>query len=82
MSLREEILELMFKKIAFLTGKDVSTLSEDNKFVEDLGLKSANIVQVIAALEDEYDVEIPYMSFRRTESLGAAADFVVGLLEG
>jgi hypothetical protein len=31
--------------------------------------------------EDEFDIEVPYINFKRCKTLGEAADYVVELLE-
>jgi acyl carrier protein len=38
-------------------------------------------VQIIAVLEDEYDVELPFMQFRRSKTLAEAAAFVAEACE-
>jgi acyl carrier protein len=50
--------------------------------VEDLKAKSVNLVQIIAILEDAYDVQINFMEFRRKKTLGEAAEFVAQLCGG
>jgi acyl carrier protein len=81
MELREEILQKIIKKASTLFGKNPDEMNENTRFVEDLNAKSANYVQIISVLEDEYDVEITFMEFRRKKTFGEAADFVVQLLE-
>ena len=48
----------------------------------DLGMKSVNYSSMINVLEDEFDVEIPFMEFRRKASLGDAADYICQLIDG
>ena len=50
------------------------------KFV-DLGIKSVQVSQLTTYLEDELDIEVPFMKFRRCETFGAATDFVCELLD-
>lgn len=76
MSFREEVIELLIKTVSDLLGKDPATLNENTRFKEDLGCKSNNIVQITVALEDEYDVEVPYMAFNRCATFGDAADYM------
>ena len=40
-------------------GVDLDALQTDSKFVEDLGADSLNIVEVVMAIEEEFDIEIP-----------------------
>ncbi len=80
--MNEEILDLIIKRAAEVFGVDESTLSGDTHFEDDLQAKSANIVLITTVLEDEYDVEIPYMEFRRKKTFQEAADFIEELVEG
>ena len=82
MGLREEVLEKIIKRAAEVFKKDPSELSADTNFVVDLKAKSVNYVQVIAILEDAFDVQINFMEFRRKKTLGEAAEFVSQLCGG
>jgi len=82
MELKEQILEKIIQRAAELFKKNPSELSANTKFVEDLKAKSVNYVQIITVVMDEFDVEIPFMEFRRKKTLGEAAQFVVELLGG
>ncbi len=79
MSIEQEVLELIIERTAQIFSKDVSELSADTAFAE-LGAKSADGVQVTMALEDEYDIQVPFMKFARAKTLGEAAEFVADLL--
>lgn len=80
METREEILEAMIKRLAELLKTDEGGLGEDTEFA-DLGMKSVNYSQLTTYLEDECDVEIPYMDFKRKKTLGEAAEYIVSLIE-
>ena len=82
MGLKEEVLEKIIQRTAVLFKKDPGELSSDTKWVEDLKAKSVNYVQVIAILEDAFDVQINFMEFRRKKTLGEAAEFVAQLCGG
>ena len=82
MGVREEVLEKIIKRAAEVFKKDPSELSADTNFVVDLKAKSVNYVQVIAILEDAFDVQINFMEFRRKKTLGEAAEFVSQLCGG
>ena len=81
MELRKEILEVMIKRVADVMKKDPSELNEGSSF-EELGFKSGNYVQVTTVLEDEFEVEIPYMDFKKRKTFGEAAAYVEELIEG
>jgi len=82
MGLRDEILEKIIQRAAEVFKKDPGELSANTSFVEDLKAKSVNLVQIIAILEDAYDVQINFMEFRRKKTLGEAAEFVAQLCGG
>lgn len=76
---RENIIEKIGEYLASFAG--------DGEFPEtavyaDLGLKSANYSQMINILEDEFDVEIPYMDFKRCKTVGESADLICKIIDG
>ena len=81
MTLRENIYEKLVERAAPLFGKEVEDMNEDLKFVDDLDAKSVHYSQITTYLEDEFDVEIPYMKFRRKATIGEAVDYVLELCE-
>ena len=78
-TLEERIAERVMKEVARIFKKDLSEITRDTRFVEDLHIKSVNLVELIALLENEFGVEIPFMQARRRKTIGEAIDFVVSL---
>lgn len=76
MTLREEAVEVLCKKAAALFGIDACTLGENTRFEEDLHCKSTNIVQFSAALEDAFDIEVPFMELKRKKTFSEAAEWL------
>lgn len=81
MESRSEILQAMAERLGKILGIEASSLNENTEF-ESLDMKSVNYSQLTTYLEDECDVEIPYMDFKRKKTLGEAADYIVSLIEG
>ena len=81
MSQRDRVVELIIERGSKLWGKDPSELSENTRFTEDVNAKSVHISQITTFLEDELDIEVPYMKFRRNKTIGEAADFVCEFLD-
>ena len=79
MSFVDEVIELLKKRTAALFGIDPETLSGDTSFEEDLHCKSTDIVRYSAALEDEYEIEVPYMALKRCKTFAEAAQFMSDL---
>jgi len=54
----------VFEKVATLIGpyaknKDaLKTLTNESKILEDLGVNSARLVDIVLAFEDEFDIEV------------------------
>jgi acyl carrier protein len=65
--------------VARVFHKDVDQLNRDTRFVQDLYAKSLNIIELIAVLEDEFDIDIPSAEARKRRTVGEAVDLVEGL---
>jgi acyl carrier protein len=77
---KEEIL-VKVKNVAaekLAVGEDQVTI--DAKFVEDLGADSLDQVELIMALEDEFELKIPEADAEKLTTVGAAVDFIAGQL--
>ena len=79
-SLREQVRSTMYGAISATMNKPVEELTDETQLIADLGAKSVNLVRIIGVLEDEFDVEINFMAFRRNKTFGDAADFVAELV--
>ena len=51
-------------------------LSEETDFINDLKINSANLVDVILDVEDEFDIEIDNKSMEKMLSVKAAIDII------
>jgi acyl carrier protein len=80
-SLRENVSSTMYAAISATMNKPVDELSDSTEIIADLGAKSVNFVRIISALEDEFELEIPFMEFRRKKTIGEAIDYIVQLYE-
>jgi acyl carrier protein len=80
-SFREQVSAAMYEVVAAATNTPVEKLTDSTEIIADLGAKSANLVRIISVLEEQFDLEIPFMQFRRKKSIGEAIDYVVQLGE-
>jgi acyl carrier protein len=71
----------MYEAVSATMNKPVEELTDSTELIADLGAKSVNLVRIISALEDEFELEIPFMEFRRKKTIGEAIDFIVQLYE-
>ncbi len=55
MALIDDIKEVVVEQLSV----DAAEVKEDSKFVEDLGADSLDVVELVMALEEKFDIEIP-----------------------
>lgn len=68
--------ERVKKIIAEQLGVEEEDVVSDAKFVEDLGADSLDTVELVMALEEEFDIEIPDEDAEKILTVSAAVDFV------
>jgi len=57
-------------------GVDASEVTAQASFVNDLGADSLDTVELVMALEEEFDVEIPDEEAEKIQSVGQAVDYI------
>ena len=67
------ILDDVKEVVAEQLGVNADEIKEDSKFVEDLGADSLDVVELVMALEEKFDIEIPDES---AESIATVTDAV------
>jgi acyl carrier protein len=63
-------------------GLDAAKIKDDAHFEEDLDVDSLGVVELLMALEDEFDVKIPDEDAESIMTVGQAIDLVHGKLGG
>lgn len=76
MNFQDEVIELLKNRAHQIFGVDPATLSGDTRYDEDLHCKSTDIVRFSAGLEDEYEVEVPYMALKRCKTFAETAQYM------
>ena len=72
-----ENLEARVKKvIAEKLGVDEATIKNEASFVEDLGADSLDTVELVMALEEEFNVQIPDEDAEKITTVQQAIDYV------
>jgi len=64
------------KVIAEQLGLPVADATGEKKFIADLGADSLDTVEIIMAIEDEFNIEIPDEDAEKIESVQQAVDYV------
>jgi acyl carrier protein len=55
---------------------DIAEVKEDSKFIEDLGADSLDVVELVMALEEEFDIEIPDEDAEKILTVKDALDYI------
>jgi len=58
---------------------DPAEVKEDSKFIEDLGADSLDVVELVMALEEEYNIEIPSDDLASLDTVEEVMEFLKGL---
>ena len=72
----QDALTRIKKIIAEQLGSDEADISLTSSFIEDLGADSLDIVELIMALEEEFDIEIPDSEAEKITSVGDAVEYI------
>jgi len=59
-------------------GIEMEKLTDDSKFIDDLGADSLDIVELVMAFEEEFDCEIPDTDADKIRTLGDAIKYIDG----
>jgi acyl carrier protein len=57
-------------------GVDASEVNPTASFVNDLGADSLDTVELVMALEEEFDIEIPDEEAEKIQTVGQAVDYI------
>jgi len=71
-----DTIERIKKVTAELLGADEGSISEDSRFVEDLGAESIQSIELVAAFEEEFDIEMDEDQALAVKTVGDAAVFI------
>ncbi len=77
---RSEVAERLRATLVSELGLDAAKLEEGASFEEDLEVDSLGVVELLMALEDEFDVKIPDEEAENIQTVGQAIDMVHGKL--
>lgn len=70
------MLEKIKEIIAESLGTEISTLTEETSFKEDLGADSLDLFEMVMALEEEFEVEIPTEDLENIRTIGDVENYL------
>ncbi len=72
----EEVFEKVKEIIVEQLGVAENTVTMEASFIDDLGADSLDIVELIMALEEEFDLEIPDADAEKIVSVNDVVDYI------
>ena len=73
----EKIQAKVIQIISEQLGKDESEVQMSSHFIEDLDADSLDTVELVMALEEEFEVDIPDEAAEKITTVQSAVDFIV-----
>jgi acyl carrier protein len=70
------VFEKVKKIIVEQLGVEEDDIAMEASFIDDLGADSLDIVELIMALEEEFDLEIPDNEAEKITTVGDAVDYI------
>lgn len=77
---REELLAKVKSIVADKLSISEDQVTETASFIDDLGADSLDTVELVMALEDEFDLDIPDEEAEKLTTVGTAMDYVLNNL--
>jgi len=72
MSVKEKVKEIIVDQL----GVDEKQVNSEASFIDDLGADSLDTVELVMALEEEFDVEIPDEDAEKIATVQNAIDYI------
>ena len=72
----EEIFDKVKEIIVEQLGVGEDSVNEESSFIEDLGADSLDSVELIMAIEEEFDIEIPDTDAEKVVTVGDVVDYI------
>ena len=72
----EEVFEKVKKVIIEQLGVAENNITMEASFIDDLGADSLDIVELIMALEEEFDIEIPDSDAEKVVTVGDVVEYI------
>lgn len=72
----EEVFERVKKIIVEQLGATEASVTMEASFIDDLGADSLDIVELVMALEEEFDIEIPDADAEKVVTVGDVVEYI------
>ena len=71
-TIEEQVKEIIAEQL----GVEVETIKPESKFVDDLGADSLDVVELIMAFEEKFDIEIPDEDAEKIQTVGDVINYI------
>ena len=72
MALLDDVKEVVIEQL----DCDPAEVKEDSRFIEDLGADSLDVVELVMALEEKFDIEIPDEDAEKIKTVADAIKYI------
>jgi len=73
---KSEIQKRVVKVVCEVLSVEADMVAPESNFIFDLGAESTQSVQLVAAFEEEFDIDMDSEDSLAVETIGAAVDFI------
>ena len=70
------VFEKVKERVSDILGVEAEDVNMESNFIDDLGADSLDIVELIMALEEEFDIEIPDEEAEKIQTVGDVVDYI------
>lgn len=70
------MIDKVIEILAEFTEMDTADMNETTELVNDMGLNSLDVMNVVVAFEDEFDIEIPDRIIKDLQTIGDIAEYI------
>jgi acyl carrier protein len=68
--------ERMIKIISEILGVEPETIKMDSHFVDDFGVESIDTIEMVAAAEEEFELDIPLEDAEKNTTVGKTIEYI------
>ena len=76
-----ELFDKLVSIICNYVEVDPETITNDTRFMEDMGFTSFDFVSMLGEVEDEFDIEIDQQKVINIRTVGEAVDYIQSLVD-
>ncbi len=74
---RAQVLEKIREIVVEELGVNADKVTENARFIEDLGADSIGVMELVMKMEDAFDIQIPDQDIEKIRTVGDAIDYIL-----